>query len=164
MWSHEPLPPAALLRHGAAVDIDVLRQIAEELIPFNKLLGVRLTACERGRVEMTIPFRDELVGDAMKPALHGGVISALADTAGGVAVWSVLENPMQRVSTIDLRVDYLRPGRLEPLVAEAVVVRVGRSVGVADVRLFHPTSRDELVATGKGVYVIKTPRPASTRQ
>ena len=145
------------------MDLEVLRQIAEELIPFNRLLRVRLAACEPGRVEMEIPFRDELVGDAWKPALHGGVISALADTAGGMAVWSVLDNPIQRVSTIDLRVDYLRPGRLEPLVAEAVVVRVGRSVGVADVRLFHPTSRDELVATGKGVYAIKTPRPASTR-
>ena len=140
------------------MDLDLLRQVAEELIPFNKFLGLRATLMERGRVELQIPWRPELVGDPMKPALHGGVISMLADTAGGMAVWSAVESPQQRVSTIDLRVDYLRPGKLEALAAEAVVVRVGRSVGVADVRLFHPSARDEIIATGKGVYAIKMPR------
>src|SRR5438067_238117 len=126
------------------MDLAVLRQVAEELIPFNKFLGVRVIGMDRGRVELEIPWRDELVGDPMKPALHGGVISTLADTAGGMAIWTSLEYPLQRVSTIDLRIDYLRPGRLEPLVAEAVVVRIGRSVGVADVRLFHPSSRSDV--------------------
>ena len=140
------------------MDLDLLRQVAEELIPFNKFLGLRATSMDRGRVELELPFRAELVGDPVKPALHGGVISMLADTAGGIAVWSAVETPHHRVSTIDLRVDYLRPGRLEPLAAEGVVVRVGRSVGVADVRIFHPSSPDETVATGKGVYAIKLPR------
>ena len=144
-----------------AMELDLLRRVTEELIPFNKFLGVRVTHMERGRVELTIPFREELVGDPMKPALHGGVISMLADTAGGMAVWSSLDNPAQRVSTIDLRVDYLRPGRLEDLAAEAIVVRVGRSVGVADVRLYHPSARGEIIATGKGVYAIKTPHRAT---
>jgi uncharacterized protein (TIGR00369 family) len=109
-------------------------------------------------VEIQVPWRDELVGDPMKPAMHGGVISALADTAGGMAIWSALENPLLRVSTIDLRVDYLRPGRLENILAEAKTVRVGRSVGVADIRLFHASARGDTVATGKGVYAIKLPR------
>jgi uncharacterized protein (TIGR00369 family) len=140
------------------MNLDVLRQLAEELIPFNKFLGVRVLLLERGRVELEIPWRDELIGDPVKPAVHGGVISMLADTAGGMAIWGALDNPMLRVSTIDLRVDYLRPGRLEPLVAEATVVRAGRSVGVTDMRVFHPSAREEIIATGKGVYSIKSPR------
>jgi Thioesterase superfamily len=43
----------------------------------------------------------------------------------------------RRVSTLELRIDYLRPGRLETLVAEGVVARVVRSVGVADIRIHH---------------------------
>jgi uncharacterized protein (TIGR00369 family) len=85
----------------------------------------------------------------------------LADTAGGGGVWSSVENPAARVSTIDLRIDYLRPGRPEALVAEAVIVRVGRTVGVADMRIFHASSHgahDALIATGKGVYAIKAPK------
>src|SRR3954462_4398313 len=95
-----------------AMDSDVLRQISEEFIPFNKFLGLRVLLLERGRGMFEIPFREELVGDPVKRALHGGVISMLADTTGGMAVWSAVPNPDQRVSTIDLRVDYLRPGRL----------------------------------------------------
>jgi uncharacterized protein (TIGR00369 family) len=147
------------------MDLTILRQVTEEMIPFNKFLGVRVVALEPGRVELEIPWRDELIGDPVRQAVHGGVISTLADTAGGIAVWGALENPMARVSTIDLRIDYLRPGRAESLLAEAVAVRVGRSVGVADVRVFHASARADVIATGKGVYAIKAPKAAhSLRQ
>ena len=141
------------------MELSILRQVTEELIPFNKFLGVRVGLIERGRVELELPFRDELIGDPVKQAMHGGVIATLADAAGGMAVWGAVENPAARVSTIDLRIDYLRPGRAETLVAEALTVRVGRSVGVADMKLFHPSARAEVIATGKGVYAIKAPRP-----
>jgi uncharacterized protein (TIGR00369 family) len=140
------------------MDLEVLRRIAEDFIPFNRFLGVVVTRCERGRIQLEIPFRDELVGDPMKPAMHGGVISMLADTAGGMAVWSTVESEASRVSTIDLRIDYLRPGRLLRLAADATVVRSGRHVGVADVRLFHPGHEAEAIATGKCVYAIRRPR------
>ena len=145
------------------MDLAILRQVAEEMIPFNKFLGVRVVAMEIGRVELEIPWRDELIGDPVKHAIHGGVISMLADTAGGGVVWSSVENPAARVSTIDLRIDYLRPGRAETLIAEALAVRVGRSVGVADVRVFHASSgreRAAVIATGKAVYAIKAPKSA----
>jgi uncharacterized protein (TIGR00369 family) len=147
-----------------AMDLAILRHVAEELIPFNKFLGVRVLSLSPGRVEMEVPWRDELIGDPLKGAIHGGVISTLADTAGGIAVWGALENPVARVSTIDLRIDYLRPGRPESLIAEAVAVRVGRTVGVADVRLFHASSREVLIATGKGVYAVKVPKNAPLPQ
>lgn len=144
------------------MEMSVLRHVIEELVPFNRFLGVRVAAIEHGHVRLELPFRAELVGDPMRPALHGGVLSALADAAGGFAVWSAVESEAARVSTIDLRIDYLRPGKLEALVAEATVVRVGGRVGVADVRLFHPSAEDRTIATGKGVYAIQTPRRAST--
>ena len=64
----------------------------------------------------------------------------------------VVEDDRARISTIDLRIDYLRPARLETIVAEANVVRLGNRVGVADVRLYHGSTASETVATGKGVY------------
>ena len=65
------------------------------------------------------------------------------------------------MSTIDLRIDYLRPARLEPIVAEARVVRLGNRVGVADIRLYNGPSPDVTVATGKGVYNITITKPGS---
>ena len=133
---------------------EVLRQIMEELIPFNRYLGVKFAGAKQGFARLEIPFRDELVGDPFRPALHGGVLSALADAAGGAAVWTGLEDDRARVSTIDLRIDYLRPARLVTIVAEATVVRLGNRVGVADVRLFNSDAEDVTIATGKGVYNI----------
>jgi uncharacterized protein (TIGR00369 family) len=142
------------------MDLAMLKHLAEELVPFNKLLGIQVSLLERGKVRLELPYREELIGDPSKPALHGGVISTLADTAGGIVVWSGLDSLSVRVSTIDLRIDYLRPGKLERLIAEAVIVRLGRTVGVTDIRVFHASAEDEVVATGKGVYAIKVPRGA----
>jgi len=139
-----------------------LKKLMEEEIPFNRTLGLHCTHAERGIVRLEVPFRDELIGDPLRPALHGGVLSALADTAGGAAVWTGIEDERARVSTIDLRIDYLRPAKLERVIAEAHVVRIGNRVGVADVRLFQPSNPSETIATGKGVYNIivkKTPHP-----
>ena len=140
------------------MDSGALRQVMEELIPFNKFLGVRAVEIDRGRVRIEIPFRPELIGDPIRQAMHGGVISMLADTAGGAAVWSALDEPRARVSTIDMRIDYLRPGRQETLVAEASLVRLGRRVGVTDMRLFHPSAPLDPIATGKAVYNVVIPR------
>src|SRR5580704_13527893 len=103
------------------MDATALRQVMEELIPFNRVLGIKVVEIDKGHVRMQIPFREELIGDPMRRAMHGGVISAFADTAGGASVWSALEEPRARVSTIDMRIDYLRPGRPEMMVAEANV-------------------------------------------
>lgn len=134
---------------------EVLRQLAEEWIPFNKLLGVRALRVERADILFEVPYRDELIGDPVKRALHGGVISMLADTAGGFCVWSAVADPRSRVSTIDLRVDYLTPGKQEDLRAHATLLRVGKTVGVSDIRLYHPSDEQTSVATGKGVYAIR---------
>jgi uncharacterized protein (TIGR00369 family) len=145
--------------HLVIFDEASLIRLTEEFIPFNKFLGMRVRSIKKGFARLEIPFRPELIGDPLRPALHGGVVSTLADTAGGMAVWSGVADERSRVSTIDLRVDYLRPARLETLVAEATVVRLGNRVGVADVRLFHPDAEAETVATGKGVYNVKIVKP-----
>jgi uncharacterized protein (TIGR00369 family) len=143
------------------MDLAILRQVMEEMIPFNKFLGLRVVRIERGNVKFELPFRDELIGDPVKRALHGGVLSTLADVAGGAAAWSAIEDPMARVSTIDLRVDYLRPGRSHAILAEAVVVRLGGRIAVTDMKMFHPGGEGEPIATGKGVYAVKVPKQAA---
>jgi uncharacterized protein (TIGR00369 family) len=137
-----------------AAHLRLLRELMLERIPFNRVLGIDIVALEHGRAVLVVPFRPELVGDPFRPALHGGVISALADTCGGCAVWSTIGEG-DRVSTIDLRVDYLRPARLEDLHAAGEVQRVGNRVGVAKISLFHPSRPDELVGEAKGVYSVK---------
>jgi len=134
------------------MDPDTLRDLVESWIPFNRYLGIRAGDIRPGFTRLELPFRDEFIGDPVRRALHGGVIATLADTAGGIALWAQLRETRARVSTIDLRIDYLRPAKGELIAAEAHVVRQGNRVGVADVRIFHPSRADETLATGKGVY------------
>ncbi|MBL4847979.1 MAG: hotdog fold thioesterase [Planctomycetes bacterium] len=138
-----------------SVDLSAIEQFFVAGIPFNTFVGLELVEIERGRAVARIPFRPELIGDPTRPALHGGVISMLADTIGGAAVFSVTD-PGDRVATIDLRVDYLLPGREADVYAEALVIRVGNRVGVASMRCWQPaTTGEDSIAVAKGVYTIK---------
>jgi uncharacterized protein (TIGR00369 family) len=149
--------------------LEQIRQFMEEGIPFNVHLGLRVTRLRDREAELLLPFRPELVGNPFVPALHGGTLSALADTAGGAAVFSSVE-PGDMVSTVDLRIDYLRPAALVDTVAEAQVLRLGGRVGVARIRLWQPRSAGNEsgevvgledaagrleIAEATGVYAIK---------
>jgi uncharacterized protein (TIGR00369 family) len=123
----------------------------EEHVPFNRLLGIRGESAGDGRGVLVLPVREELIGDPRRPALHGGVVSSLLDTVGGVAAWSTL-GPDESVSTVDLTVDYLEPAGLGgPLRAEGKLVRKGNRVCHVRMRV---TQDGKLVAEGRGVYNI----------
>lgn len=158
----DPPPPFDAARHRA------LQQLFEDLIPFNRALGMRLHHAEPGRVVSRLPWRDDFIGDPTRPAVHGGITSALVDATGGAACVTLLERLDDRVSTVDLRVDYLRAGRPGDLECVAEVLRMGNRVAVArmEVRSLRdgdegspiaPRRATEIIATGQGVYnVIRT--------
>jgi len=122
-------------------------------IPFNQFLGVTMTDGGDGFVRLEQPFREELLGDVGRPALHGGVISTLVDVAGGAAAFTRIDfEAGDRLSTVDLRVDYLRPAGRASLVADAEVVRMGNHVAMVRVKV---SSEGVQVAEGVGVYSIR---------
>ena len=132
-------------------DPNQILRLMEQAIPFNRLLGIRGEEAGPGRGVLVLPVRPEFVGDPRRPALHGGVLSALIDTAGGVAAWTALR-AHETISTVDLRVDYLEPAGLDaPLRAEAELVRKGNRV--CHVRI-AVTQAGVLVAEGRAVYNI----------
>ena len=137
------------------VDPSWILDVMTEQVPFNRLLGIRGESAEKGKSVLVLPVRAEFVGDPRRPALHGGVVSALVDTAGGVAAWSALEEG-ESVSTVDLTVDYLEPARLQgELRAAAELLRKGNRVCHVRVRV---TQDGRLVAEGRGVYNIHRER------
>jgi uncharacterized protein (TIGR00369 family) len=130
----------------------LLYQFMEEVIPFNRHLGLKVDAVEPGRCLVRLPWRPEFTGDPFRPAVHGGVTSMLVDTAGGLACFTQLPNPADRVSTVDLRVDYLRRGHGADLLCEARVVRMGNRVAVARMEVFSGALDGNPIATGQAVY------------
>jgi len=149
-------------------DFDTLAalvEVAENLIPFNRILGVRdCRIDDEGVVRIRIDRRDELVGNYARGFLHGGVVSATLDVVGGIAAMMAVVGRdlpetreeagriFSKVSTIDMRIDYLRPGVGEWFDASATVLRTGSRVAVTRME-FH---NDEgiLVAVGTGTYMV----------
>jgi uncharacterized protein (TIGR00369 family) len=117
-----------------------------EGMPFASLLGVEVTTADDGHAEGYVPMREELSWSQDRMMAHGGVTFTLADTVGGAALVSLVDQP---VPTIDMRIDYLEAGTGD-LHATAAVVREGGSVGVVDVEI---VAADETpVADVRGVY------------
>lgn len=119
--------------------------------PFHEWLHVEAVDAAPGRAVLRIPPNPEFVGNPFIPAVHGGIIAALIDLAGGAALFVELQFP---TPTIDMRVDYLRPAIAgKALIAEAVVKRLGSTVAFVDVDVKDEDGR--LVATGRCAYSVK---------
>ena len=106
--------------------------------PFPEMVGMRLTAVEpgRARMEMTV---DERHANPMG-TLHGGVSCTLADSAMGLAYASTLGEG-ESFTTLELKINFLRPVWSGKLVAEGVVVQRGRTVGLAECSVTDETGR-----------------------
>lgn len=138
----------------ASMDYAALAKLAEEGLPFHKHLGIKVEELREGYARLRIPFKPELIGDARRPALHGGVMSALADVTGGFAVWTCCKLD-DRIATIDLSIDYLRPAGAADLLAEATLRLLGNRVANAQVVLWSAPEPDKHVAVGRAVYNIR---------
>ncbi|WP_254862827.1 PaaI family thioesterase [Halovivax gelatinilyticus] len=118
-----------------------------EGMPFASLLGIEVTECADGHAEGRLEMTEELSWNEERLMAHGGVTFTLADTVGGAALVSEVDQP---VPTIDMRIDYLSAGTGD-LYAVADVVRVGGDVGVVNVDVFAADD-ETLIADARGVY------------
>ncbi len=126
-------------------------------IPHSKALDMRVDTVLSGLAELSLPYNDKFVGDPESGVLHGGVVTALLDTAMGTAVVS---HPQSTggTATIDLRIDYMRaatPG--QRIRAKAECYRVTRSV--AFVRATAYDEGEEPVAAAAGAFTVEGAKP-----
>jgi uncharacterized protein (TIGR00369 family) len=143
---------------------DPLIQVFEEKIPFNRVLGLKITRLRANSVAARIEMREELVGHYSHNRLHGGVISACLDAMGGLAVMAAIgsrhmdEPPAQRLQrfgrlgTIDLRIDYLRQAIGGPFDMTGEVLRLGSRV--ANARMEFLGADGELLAVGAAAFIV----------
>lgn len=144
--------------------LDFLKDLYQDKLPFNKILGFAVSSLSYEQAVVNINMRPELVGNFVHNTLHGGVISAVLDATGGLMVSAGLiskrkdlsntEMMMQfaMVGTIDLRVDYLRPGRGKRFISKATIMRTGKKVAVTRMELEN--DKGILIAVGTGTYLV----------
>lgn len=143
--------------------LSALREIYEEKIVFNQWMGLRVESIKATGILASLEMKPDLVGHFAYNRIHGGVISAVLDAMGSLAVMAAMgakhmdESPSKRLerftrhSTIDLRIDFLRPGIGERFVIHAEAMRVGAKVGNA--RMEFRATDGKVLSTGTAAYL-----------
>ena len=133
-------------------------------MPFNQMLGFKVEQYTTEQVAVTFDWKDELIGNPAQKILHGGVTSSVLDVVGGMmAVAGLLlrtdakdipsfAKQLSTLGTIDLRTDFLRPGRGESFTATAVIIRTGNKVCVCRMELHNELGIQ--IACGTGTYLV----------
>ena len=152
---------------SAATEEQLLKAVHDifvEGIPFNRVLGIEVVSLNHDCPEVRFAMRPELVGNFKRGMLHGGVISAVHDLTGGLVAFlgvqqKLKDRPIEerierfgRIGTIDLRVDYLRPGLGQSFRCKGVPLRTGNKVAVAHMELFNDGG--ELISVATGAYTV----------
>lgn len=156
-----PLPRSAA--EQARLDA-ALTELFEQRISFNQVLGLQVASLAPDDVQLAFSMRPELVGHYLYGRLHGGVIASTLDALGGLAVMvgiaerhraesaDQVMHRFAKLGTIDLRVDYLRPGIGQRFTGHAEVTRLGGRVGSTQMRLVN--EQGTLIATAAAAYIL----------
>ncbi len=139
-------------REASTEHISPLERLRYELAepPYHAFLRPEAVSADpdTGVVEIRLPFRPEFQRVRDRPDYHGGVIAGLADLAAHAAA-AVKVGHM--APTVDLRIDYMRPGSGD-LLARGTVRRCGRTLAVVDVEISDGSGR--IIALARGVLSV----------
>ncbi len=138
---------------GSKVEDEELLQLVHEIweskVPFNRALGMKIESLGAEGTSLRLSMREDLIGNYFRGSLHGGVISATLDATGGLVAYigvvdSMKGKPLKekmdrfsRMGTIDLRIDYLRPGIGSYFLAGGFILRLGNRVAVTRMELHN---------------------------
>ena len=143
---------------------EVIQSIFEESIPFNKSLDIKVSDLESGNPKLYVDMQEQFVGNFVRGNLHGGVIATLLDVIGGMIAFVDVVNrknfktcdekikQFSRMGTINIRIDYLRPGHGSQFTASGYVLRTGNNVAVTRMDLHN--EENLLIAAGTGTYTV----------
>jgi uncharacterized protein (TIGR00369 family) len=126
--------------------------------PIGVLIGFQITALEEGQAEIELHASDKHSNPM--GTLHGGVLCDIADAAMGIAFASTLEED-ESFTTLELKINFLRPVWNDKLRAAGKVVKRGRSVGMAECDVTN--SKGELVARASSTCMVLRGEQAAGR-
>ena len=149
---------------GSKVEIDlVLQQLCHAFnhAPYFKHNEMQLRVVD-GQIEAYIDMQPFMVGNVAFQILHGGVAATILDSIGGIVAMGELYKKTEaadlpdtikkvtRLATVDMRVDYLAPGRGQYFIARAETLRLGRKG--CTMRMTLVNDADKAIATAIASY------------
>lgn len=149
-----------------ALVLEKIKEYYLEFLPFNKVLGIGIDHLDydSGDAVVSFPMAPELIGNPTAGILHGGVTASVIDLTGGLsaliscakfhekASHEVIQQKLAASATIDMRVDYLRPGKGVSFLCKSRIIRAGSRIVVSKIDLFN--DKEIRIATGTATYLI----------
>ncbi len=136
----------------SAISIEEAEQILRRnLAPWVLELHLKVRETTEESATLVMPFDEKL--HRLGGIVSGQALMALADTAMVIALCSAI-GAFRPVSTVDMTTTFMRPATNTAIVAEATVLRLGRTMGFGQVRLLTDTSERQLIANVVGSYSI----------
>jgi uncharacterized protein (TIGR00369 family) len=143
--------------------LDKLANAFSVEMPFMRKFDMKVVAFTEETAELRFEMNENLVGNMVKKILHGGATASVLDSVCGMLAMGLslaknksasFEDQLAKVAksaTVDLRIDYLRPGLGKYFITKAHIVRRGNSISVIRGELFN--DKDVLIATSIGNYI-----------
>ncbi|PWU23725.1 MAG: phenylacetic acid degradation protein [Candidatus Rokuibacteriota bacterium] len=128
---------------------------------FWRHLGIEVESAEPGWVRLRVPIRDEFRNASGAP-VHGGVYSALVDTAvgGALSTLHVASEGGIGQTTLDLNVSLMAGATSGAMIAEARILKRGRTIAFGEAKISDADGK--LLAVGRATYMILAPRGGDT--
>lgn len=122
--------------------------------PINGFLGMRLLHRSAGQARLELPLRPEFL--QVEGIVHGGIVATLCDTAAVYVLYPELTAD-RGMTSIEFKLNFLAAVRADgaPLIAEATLLRAGRSVAVCESAAWQG---DRLCAKGSFTYLLRSRR------
>jgi len=128
-------------------------------IPYARLLGLSVDIVD-GDPVTTMRASQSLIGNPILPAIHGGTVGALLESAAIFKlVWEIRSIAVPK--TINITIDYLRSARVIDTHARAIITKHGRRVANVQVRAWQ-TDESKPVAAAHAHFLLKTLESAET--
>jgi len=116
---------------------------------FWSLLGMELVDVKKGWAKVRLPFAENLTHPL--GIAHGGAIFSPADSAVAMALAGLVEQD-EIYTTIEMKINYLKPFSKGEITAEATIIHKGRNIAIGDVEVTNDSGR--MIAKGIATYMI----------
>jgi uncharacterized protein (TIGR00369 family) len=138
---------------GLRERVDAILAGKERPPPVSVTFGMNLIECKRGKAALTMKVGKKFYNPM--GTVHGGVITVLADAAMGIATIGTLREG-EAFTTLELKMNFLRPIYEDQLRADGMVVHRGRTIVLAHVVVKN--SARKVVARGTATKLILRPK------
>jgi uncharacterized protein (TIGR00369 family) len=127
----------------------VKKSFAEQAVM--SFIGARLMKIEKGFCEIKLPYNTQLT--QQNKFIHAGIISTIADSAGGYAAFTMMQEGAS-VLSIEFKINLLAPAKGEFFIARAKVIKSGRTIVVCNSEVFAKTGRKETLCATATITLI----------